>query len=293
MSRLIQSYIPQSSDEYSNNKRYIPTQQDILDSQQEPFEKIIKPIENDIKKYLYQEIKRIITASTRHFIHKNKHINNNKLYNFVLSHINFNQLFNNIQYYTLEIFNLIYDNTISEKQLQYDFIQYIKKHFSLYIKLLIDKYKNEIILNHQQQINDKNYHTDKYIQTPEQLAELIDNVGDTIQLDNGFNINYKCRDQAFIIVNNKAFIGNSHSNLMNKYLTENNINDPYYFNIENIDNIKLPYAYGHIYKGRALINWYKYCTLEEIKNALLEKGKYFIYDYNTNEKTLHRLAKKY
>lgn len=293
MSRLIQSYIPQSSDEYSNNERYIPTQQDILDSQQEPFEKIIKPIENDIKQYLYQEIKRIITASTRHFIHKNKNINTNELYHFVLLNINFNQLFNNIQYHTLEIFSLIYDHTISEKQLKYDFIQYIKQHFSLYIKLLIEKYKKEIILNYHQQINDKNYQTDKYIQTPEQLAELIDDVGDTIQLDNGFNINYKCRDNAFIFVKNKAFIGDSHSNLMNKYLIDNNINNPYYFNIENIDKIKLPYAYGHIYKERALINWYKYCTLKEIKNALLEKGKYLIYNYNINEKTLYRLAKKY
>ena len=292
MNKLITAYIPQSSDEYSNNERYNPTEEDILDSKQESFKNIIKPIENNIKLYLQQEIKSIITAKTRHYIHKNKHINNDKLYDFVISHINFNSLFNNIQFHSLETFNLINDNIISKKQLQYDFIQYIKYYFALYIKLLIEKYRNESILSYDQQIKDKNYNIDKYIQTPEQLTELIDEVGDTIQLDNGFNINYKCRDNAFIVVKNKAFIGDNHLNLMLKYLKNNNINDPYYFNIENIDKLKLPYAYGHIYQGRALINWYKYCTLNDIKNALLKEGKYYIYNYNTNKQTLYRLAKK-
>ena len=75
-------------------------------------------------------------------------------------------------------------------------------------------------------------------------------------------------------------------------MKKHNINNSYFFNKENIDKIQLPYAYGHIYRGRALINWYKYCTVDDVKNALLKKGKYFIYDYNTKEQTLHRLAKK-
>ena len=290
--RIANEYIPQSSDEYSNGERYYPTEQDILDMNQKPFEKIIRPLENQIKQFLFKEIKHLMTAQVRHYIHKHKDDSIEKIYNFVLSKINFNLIFDNLLWSSFETLELIDDNTISEKQLKYDFINYIKKYFSLYIHLLIDKYKNEIILNYNQQSQDKNYNSDPYIRTPEQLDLLIDDVGDDIQLDQSFNINYKCRDSAFIFVKNTAFTGNSHINLMNKYIEQNNINDPYYFNIENIDKIQLPYAYGHIYRGRALINWHKYCTVEEVKDALLKKGKYKIYDYNTNAQTLHRLAQK-
>lgn len=275
-----------SSDEYTGGERYNPTPQDILNSHQELFDNIIKPIEPEIKQYLFKEIKRLMTAKVRHYLHKHKEFSNDDLYNFVMKHINFTSILESIEWDFIDYF----DNVISEEQLQFDFLNYLKYHFSLYIRLLINKYQNEIILTREQQLTDTNYLNDPYIKTPEQLAEIIDNVGDTIQLDNGFNINYKCRDSAFIFVRGEAFTGDSHINLMKKYMKKYNINDPYYFNIENIDKIKLPYSYGHIYRGKALINWYKYCTTEEIKNALLKRGKYHVYDYNINKQTLYRLA---
>ena len=196
-----------SSEEYTNGEKYYPTQEEILDSYQEPFNKIIKPRENQIKQFLFKEVKRLMTAQVRHYIHKHKDESIEKLYNFVISKINFYLILNNLIWSSFETLELIDDNTISEKQLQYDFINYMKKYFSLYIHLLIDKYKNEIILNFNQQQKNKNYNTDPYIRTPEQLDLLIDDVGDFIQLDNGFNINYKCRDSAFIFVRDEAFIG--------------------------------------------------------------------------------------
>ena len=284
--KLAQQYM--SSDEYNQGKRYIPTEQDIKDSLQEPFKEIIKPIENEIKQYLQKEIRNLISSRVRHYIHKNNTQSNDDLYKFVLDNINFNTIFYKLKY-EFDFYDY-FKFSISPKQLEYEFNQYLRYHFSLYIRLLINKYKQEIILNIKQQQQDKNYHIDPYIRTPEQLDKIIDEIGDTIQLDQSFNINYKCRSSAFIFVKGQAFTGNSHINLLNKYMEDNNIDDQYYFNIENIDKIKLPYAYGHIYKGKALINWHKYCTAEEVKDALLKEGKYHVYDYNTNEQTLYRLA---
>lgn len=275
-------------DEEDLNK--YPTEQDWKDSMQIPFDKLIKPVEEKIKNFLRKEIRTIMSSSVRHYIHKNKEKSNEELYNFVISNISFSPLLYELQY-DYEIDEYL-QPIISRPQLCFDFINYIKLHFALYIKLLIDKYRKELILTSEQQHNNLNYYTDPYIRTPEQLALLIDDVGDNIQLDQSFNINYKCRDSAFIFVRGEAFTGDSHINLMTKYLKKHNIDDKYYFNLENIDALKLPYAYGHIYQGRALINWHKYCTVEDVKNALLKEGKYKVYDYNTSKQTLHRLAKK-
>lgn len=280
-----------SSEEYAQGEVYVPTEQDILDTQQIPFEELIKPVEQEVKAQLYKDVKRLVSSYARHYIHKNKDKTNDELYSFVMSKINFSSIFWDLIYYSYPL-SEYFRPIKSEKQLHYDFVNYMKKHFALYIRLLIDKYKNELVLNYKQQSKDKNYHTDPYIRTPEQLDLLIDDVHDLIQLDASFTINYKCRDSAFIFVKGEAYTGDSHINLMRKYLRKNNISDPYYFNLENINKLQLPYAYGHIYHGRALINWYKYCTRDEVKNALLKKGKYFIYDYNTNEQTLYRLAQK-
>ena len=280
-----------SSEDYTNGEKYYPTDQDIKDTLQEPFDKLIKPIEKEIKEYLQKEIRTIISSSARHFIHKNRNIDNDSLYDFVLKHINFSKLFSELKY-NFEFEYDYFDHIISYRQLEFEFTNYVKKYFALYMRLLIEKYKKEVILNIKEQNEDKNYNTDPYIRTPEQLDLLIDNIGDYIQLDQSFNINYKCRDSAFIFVKNKAYTGKSHIDLMQDYLSTHGIDDPYYFNIENIDKLKLPYSYGHIYRGKALINWHKYCTVDEVKNALLKEGKYIVYDYNTKEQILHRLAKK-
>ena len=281
-----------SSDDYNNGEYYYPTEQDIRDMNQEPLESLIQPIKDKFDNIIKQNIKDIISSKFRHYIHKNKGKNNDELYSFIFNNIPYGYIWNNevhnIEYEFIEQFYHI----LSRQQIQYEFQLYIQKNFTEYIKSLINLYKNETILNSEQQYKDKNYINNIYIRRPDQLVHLIDDIGDTIQLDSSFNINYKCRDSAFIFVINQAYTGGSHYDLMQKYLNINNINDKYYFNIENITKNKIPYSYGHIYKGIALINHTYNTTAEEVKNALLKKGKYRVYDFDTNKKTLYRLADK-
>lgn len=282
-----------SSDEFTNGERYEPTEQDWNNVHQEPFISLIQPVKDKVDETIKKGIKDIISSKFRHYIHKNRNKSNEELYHFVFDNIPYGYIWSN------EIYNMEYNYIdqfmymCSPEQVKYEFELYIKDNFTDYIKSLIDLYKNEPIYDNEQQQDNEIYNNNIYIRRPDQLLHLIDDVGDTIQLDNSFNINYKCRDSAFIFVINKAYIGDSHYNLMQKYLTKHNINNQYYFDFENITKNKIPYSYGHIYRGRALINAVYNTTAKEVKNALLEKGKYKVYDYNTKKSTLYRLAKKF
>ena len=120
-----------SSEDYTNGEKYYPTDQDIKDTLQEPFDKLIKPIEKEIKEYLQKEIRTIISSSARHFIHKNRNIDNDSLYDFVLKHINFSKLFSELKY-NFEFEYDYFDHIISYRQLEFEFTNYVKKYFALY-----------------------------------------------------------------------------------------------------------------------------------------------------------------
>lgn len=272
----------------SEEEKYIPTEQDIKDSLQPSFKSLIKPIKQEIDKIITFGIKDFFSAKFRHYIHKHK--NDKNLQQFIFDNLPYGALWNN------EIYSIIYEfpdqflHSISLGQVQKEFEQYVRESFNDLIISLINLYKNETVLTEDKQLENKDYQNNKYIRRPDQLVYLIDDIGDTIQLDQSFNINYKCRDSAFIFVKGKAYVGGSHINLMQKYLKQNNIDDPYYFNLESINKLKLPYSYGHIYRGIVLISAVYYTSAEQVKDALLKEGKYKVYDYNIQKQTLYRLA---
>lgn len=265
-----------------------PSEQDIRDMHQAPLYQVIKPIKSQLDDMIKAKIKDLFTAKFRHYIHQHK--NDTNLEKFIFDQFPFDKVIFYPEDIRYDFFDTFF-HCISPGQLLNELKQYVANNFNDYINELIQYAKHEKILSIDEQ-NNKDYLSNIYIRRPDQLRELLDNIGDTIQLDQSFNINYKCRSNAFIFVYNKADIGHEHIELMENYMKKHNINDPFFFNEENLIKNKIPYAYGHINYECALINYKINTTSEDVKNALLKEGKYKVYDYNTKKQTLYRLARR-
>ena len=242
---------------------YDITEQDIRDSHQEPVDEFIQPFKDKFDNYIKEKLKQLICYDLYQVRQKNQNIN--------------------IESYIRKKF----EHVFSQLRYSFDFHQYLK--YAISIGQLDKECPDYILKNYASYINELLSKTDILIKKPNQVINLQDEIGDVTQLDSSFNINFKCRTQAFLLINDKLYISlykQNHIDLYKQYAKEQGID------YKDLDKTNLSIAGGHIVNSVAFIDWRQNVNVDDVKQKLIEYSKMKVYDYDHSNKTIKRLAKR-